>query len=177
MYFANIDHAVTLNREVRGRRKLDTDGLRAALLQPELCDVTRHLASADEYFHLYHEVLQRLADQFPPVMKITTRRQYLASWMDDECRQIRRKSRMLEHRYRRSKQSSDRQNWVEHERMRHPIHRQKEQSYWSVKIAEYKGQPKKLWQTFTNLLVRNTGKSQDLSTRLLNSYLTTSVRK
>jgi len=147
---------ITLNRAVRGWHKLDTDGFRAALLQSELCDVTKRPVSADEFFHLYHEVLQRLADQFAPVRKITIRRQYLAPWMDAECRQLRRKSRILERRCRRSKQPSDRLNWVEHERMRHRIYRQKEQSYWSIKITENKCQPKKLWQTFSNLLGRNT---------------------
>ena len=40
--------------------------------------------------------------------------------------------------------------------MRHRIYRQKVQSYWSIRITENKCQPKKLWQTFSNLLGRNT---------------------
>jgi len=105
---------ITINREVSER-------FREALLQSELCDVIKHPASADDYFHTYHEVLQRLADQFAvaPVRKITIRRQHIAVWMDAECRQLRHKSRMLERRYGRSKQSSDRQKWIEHERVRH----------------------------------------------------------
>jgi len=76
--------------------------------------------------------------------------------MDAKCRQLRRNSRMLERRYKRSKKSSDRQKWIEHKRVRHQTYRQKEQVYWSTKIAEHGNQPRELWQTFNNLLGRNT---------------------
>src|SRR5664279_1599512 len=81
---------ITRNREIRGWSKLDADGFRAALVRSELCDVTQHPVSADDFFELYHCVLQRLADQFSPIKKITIRRQRLAVWMDAECRQLRR---------------------------------------------------------------------------------------
>ena len=134
---------------------MDADGFRAALVQSELCDVTQRPVSADDFFELYHCVLQRLADQFSPIKKITIRRQRLAVWMDAECRQLRRMSRMLERRYRRSSQPSDRQQWVEHERKRHRVYRQKEQAYWSARMTEHRGQPRKLWQSMNELLGRN----------------------
>ena len=165
---------ITMNREVRDWNKLDIESFREALLQSELCDVTSRPASANELFHTYHEVLQRLSDQFVPVRKVTIRRQHLAVWMDADCRQLRRKSRMLERRYKRSRQSSDRQKWIEHERVRHRIYRQKEQAYWSTKIAQHGNQPRKLWQTFNNLLGRNThmrtGSEQPTAQQLLDYF-------
>ena len=149
---------ITQNREIRGWSKMDADGFRAALFRSELCDVTCRPQSADDFFQLYDDVLRRLADQFAPIKKITLRRQRLAVWMDDECRQLRRMSRMLERRYRRSSQPSDRQQWIEHERKRHRVYRQKEQSYWSIRLSENAGQPRKLWQSLNELLARNGAK-------------------
>ena len=147
---------ITINREIRRWKKLDVDEFRTALLQSELCNATKRPQSADEFFQQYHDVLQRLADQFAPVTKITIRRQRLAAWMDAECRQLRRTSRMLERRYRRTQQPSDRQKWVEHERRRHQVYRRKEQSYWSTLLSDHAGQPRKLWRSLNALLGKNT---------------------
>jgi len=40
--------------------------------------------------------------------------------------------------------------------VRHRTYRQKEQAYWSIKIAKYGIQSRKLWQIFSDLLGRNT---------------------
>ena len=58
--------------------------------------------------------------------------------------------------YKGSRQSSDRQKCIKHERVRHRIYQQKERAYWSTKIAQHGNQPRKLWQTFNILLGRNT---------------------
>jgi len=96
------------NREVWDWNKVDRESFCDALLQSELCDVTKRPASADDYFHTYQEVFQRLADQFAPVRMVAIRRQHVALWMDAECRQLHRKSHMLELR---CKQSSDRHKY------------------------------------------------------------------
>ena len=95
-----IQPSTVLSREVRGWTKLDCDGFRAALLDSELCSAAHGLSTAEDHFELYHNVLMRLADRFAPIKRVTLRRQRLAVWMDDECRQLRRKSRLLERRYR-----------------------------------------------------------------------------
>ena len=51
------------------------------------------------FFDLYHTVLQSLADDFTPVQKVTVRRQRIAVWFDNECRWLRRYSRLLERRF------------------------------------------------------------------------------
>ena len=87
---------IVMNREVRGWTKLDRDSFRSALLESELYSSEQRPVTADEYFDLYHRVLTRLADQYAPVKRVTLGRHQLALWMDEECRQLRRKSRMLE---------------------------------------------------------------------------------
>jgi len=72
--------------------------------------------------------------------------------MDEKCRRLRRQSRRLERIYRRTKSAADRQAWVEHERVRHRVYRQKECAYWSAEITLQSGQRKKLWRTFKNIL-------------------------
>lgn len=165
---------ITQYREIRGWSKLDANGFRSALVRSELCDVTKRPSSADEYFGLYHSVLQRLADQFAPINMIALRRQRLAVWMDAECRLLRRTSRMLERRYRRSGQPSDRLEWIKHEHERHRIYRQKEQTYWCARLSDNAGQPRKLWQSLNNILGRNgtktTGNDRPTAQQLLDYF-------
>ena len=49
---------------------------------------------------------------------------HVVAWMDSECRRLRRNSRRLERKYRRTGSATDRFAWVEHERMHHKVYRQ-----------------------------------------------------
>ena len=100
----------------------------------------------------YDTVLRNLADKFVPAKTLAVRRQSTAVWFDDESRQLRRHSRMLERRYRRTKTDADRRAWVAHERERHRVNRAKERGYWLLRINEHSGQPRKLWKTFSTML-------------------------
>ena len=56
------------------------------------------------------------------------------------------------------KLKSDRISWVAHERKRHSIYRTKENAYWSLRLSENMGQPRKLWRAMS-LVLDSTGKS------------------
>ena len=73
-------------------------------------------------------------------------------WLDDKCRQLRRKSRLLEHRYQRSGLADDRKPWVEHERLRHQVYRRKERLYWSMRVNAQAKQPRQLWRSLNTLM-------------------------
>jgi hypothetical protein len=148
---------ITVTREVRGWRKLDKDKFRSALLESKLCDPTLQPESAEELFHVYTEVLRSLVDEFAPVRKVRNHRQLFAAWMDSECRQLRRHSRRLERRFRRTGCAEDRLAWVQHERKRHQVYRQKERAYWNAELIDHARQPKKLWKTLSSVL--GSGKS------------------
>jgi len=109
---------ITAVRQVRCWRKLDKEKFRSALLQTSLCDKTCQPESADDLFALYDDVLRTLSDTYAPVLRVTTRRQRIAAWMDSECRQLRRNSRRLEQKYRHTDSKTDRLARVEHERLR-----------------------------------------------------------
>ena len=83
---------------------------------------------------------------------MTIRRQRIAVWYDDESRKLRRLSRMLERRYRRTELPSDRLNWVLQEKERHRVNRIKENAYWLTCISSHSGQPRKLWRTFSTIM-------------------------
>ena len=144
--------SITYDRQVRGWTRLDQDGFRAALLASELCSVDQRPSTTEAYFDTYNTVSSKLADRFAPVKRVTLRRQKLALWMDDECRKLRRISRVMERRYRRSGLLEDRLAWVSQERSRHQVYRKKERDYWSMRTSEQAKQPRKLWQTLNTLL-------------------------
>ena len=83
---------------------------------------------------------------------ISIRCNLIAIWYDDESRQLRRRSRVLERRYKRSRLATDHLAWVQHERERHRINCVKENSYWLSRISEQSGQPRKLWKVFSSIM-------------------------
>ena len=143
-------------REVRSWGKLDKEKFRHAVLKSELCDLARRSTEADKFFEIYHSTLRSIADQFASVRMITMRRQNLAPWMNFDCRQLRRHSRMLERRYVRTKSAADCRVWVDHERLRHRVYRQKEHTYWNLRLSDQSASYRKLWQALAT--IRRVGK-------------------
>ena len=94
--------------------------------------------------------------------------------MDDDCRAERRRSRMLERRYRRTMSANDRLAWVKQENNRHRIYLAKEQQYWQDRLTEHSKKPRKLWQTIDSVLQRGQNKTgpqaSDLTAETLSSY-------
>ena len=137
--------------------KLDRDKFRTAVANSELYGSAR-LTGASELFDQYHRVLQELADEFAPVRSVTVRRQRIAVWIDSECTQLRRLSRMLERRFKKMKLPSDKLEWVKQERLRHRAHREKEEAYWNEQLLKQSKQQRKLWSSMAKLLGKSTEK-------------------
>ena len=134
---------ITEQREVRSWKKLDREKFHDAILHSELSDALQS-ECATEIFKTYQRVLQSLADTFVPVRQMKVRRKPIAIWMNTECHQLRRHSRMLQRRYQRTNSPADRQAWVEHECKRHHTYRGKESIYWNHRLADNSKQPSKL---------------------------------
>jgi len=145
-------HAVGTRRLIRGWKKVDREKFRVRLRESELCSGIPEGASADTLFTTYNKVLSALVDEFAPAKMISIRCNPIAIWYDDESRQLRRRSRVLERRYMRSRLAADRLAWVQHERERHRINRVKENSYWLSRISKQSGQPHKLWKVFSSIM-------------------------
>ena len=149
--------SISVQRDVRSWAKLDRDKFRTTVANSELYGSAR-MTGASELFEQYHRVLQKLADEFAPVRSVTVRRQRIAVWIDSECTQLRRLSRMLERRFKKTKLPSDKLAWVKQERLRHRAYREKEEPYWNQQLMEQSKQPHKLWSSMTKLLGKSTEK-------------------
>ena len=173
--FVFQQHAAASRRLVRGWRKVDRDVLRQELLSSALCSPISSDEGPENLFSTYNEVLSKLAEKFAPAKMLTIRRQPIAVWYDDESRRLRRQSRVLERKYRRTHLPADRLMWVQHERERHKINRIKENSYWLSQISEYSGQPRRLWKSFSSVMgldrVKSEGVSGITSEDLLNFFI------
>jgi len=161
-------------REFRKWKSLDYDKLRCALLESELCDVNNRPRSAEEYFDRYERVLRSLVHDHVPVTRLGRRRQRLAPWMDAECFSLRRLSKRLEKRYRRSGLATDRLEWVQHERRRHKIYRQKESAYWNLRLSADASSSKRLWRTLNSMMgasqTKQTSKTVPTAQHLLDFF-------
>ena len=119
------------NRSIRSWKKLDKAKFAASLRSSVLCsDVAElQMKSADELFDLYNNALRQIVDDHVPAYTAAVRERRLSPWFDDDCRKMRRRSRMLERRYRRTVRADDRLAWVRQVRDMHALYQQKKSQY------------------------------------------------
>jgi hypothetical protein len=82
----------------------------ASLCSSPLCadiDELRKL-TVDQLFNMYDDTLRRIVDDCMPAYTETVRDRRQSPWFDDECRALRRRTRMFERRYRRTLRADDR---------------------------------------------------------------------
>ena len=89
------------------------------------------------------ETLDRLA----PMHDIASRYRSSTPWFDADCRSIKRGARMLERRYRRTKDPLDRLAWIRALRDKHATFKSKENEYWENMVRSNSSNPKKLWRS------------------------------
>ena len=108
-------------RNIRSWKRLDRGAFLAALRASALCRDNDFYAamSVEQLFDLYHSTLSETLDALLPVRPVKSRFQPLAPWFDDECRAIKRRVRMLERRYRRTRDATDRTSWIDAARSKH----------------------------------------------------------
>jgi len=169
-----LQPVIVLQRQFRAWKSLDVNAFRSALSTSDLCDVSCRPDTAEEYFDRYERTLRALVDKYVPVKTLGRRRQRLVQWMDTECFQLRRESRRLEKRYRRSLSAADRLAWVQHERKRHAIYRRKEFAYWNLRLSTDATSSRKLWGSLSQLMGgnshRQTPKSVPAAQQLLDFF-------
>ena len=148
--------AWNVERTIRPWKKVDRSALRDALMSTALCSEveTSRGKSADQLFDLYDDTLRRIADNFAPASNSTHRIRRLSPWFDSDCRSERRRTRLLERRYRKSRSDGDRTAWVEQMRSMHALYERKENLYWTTCIANEAGNPKRMWNSVSAVLRR-----------------------
>jgi len=149
-------------RYVRPWKKLDRGALVESLRGSVLCNDVGMLQqmSADELFDAYDSTMRRIVDQHVPASLMTVRdRRRLSPWFDEDCRASRRRSRMLERRYRRTRKADDCLAWIRQVRAMHALYGKKQDRYWTKKVEAHAGDSKKLWRSLSAVLMRNKNSS------------------
>ena len=140
-------------RHVRGWKKLDHDAFRLALLSSPLCRDDDYYSgmTVDELFDIYNTTLRDALDSFVPKHEVRSRC-CSSPWFDGECRSMKRRVRLLERRYRRSKSQEDRLAWIIAIREKHVAFKNKENAYWEGMVTTNARNPKKLWNSVSTIL-------------------------
>jgi len=145
------------SHSIRPWKRLDRSAFTASLRSSALCNDVSVLQqmSVDELFDVYDNTMRQIVDQHVPARTVRTRHRRLSPWFDGECRASRRRSRLLERRYRRTLRADDRLAWIRHVRAMHALYEQKQAQYWSDRIAANSGNSKKLWRSMSSVLSRD----------------------
>ena len=119
-------------RMIRGWKSFDSCAFSAALRDTLLSslDPTLDVLSVAQLFDLYTSTVTNLLDAMLPRRKVWTRQRPLAVWYDADCHRLRRRTRYLERRYRRTKKPDDRLAWINQLRSLHRLYHQKEADHW-----------------------------------------------
>ena len=152
--FACPASPVFITRQVRGWKRLDREAFRSALLTSPLAQSDDYYndMDADQLFKLYEDTLHNILDSLVPVHQVVVRHGATTPWFDAECRAIKRHARMLERRYRRTRDPDDRLAWVNALRAKHTSFKEKENRYWEATIKSNDKKPKVLWRTVSTIL-------------------------
>ena len=140
-------------------RKFSLSAFETDLKGSQLCSDVRALEdlSADDLAELYDRTLQTLLDKHCPAIRIRRKFGPLTPWYDSDCRASRRKSRMLERHYKRTGADSDRLAWIKQLKTTHALYEEKDRQHWRTKIADSRGNMKKLWQTMSGIMGEKPG--------------------
>jgi Reverse transcriptase (RNA-dependent DNA polymerase) len=159
-------------RMKRGWKSFDSQAFCAALRDTPLLspDSTMDTLTVAELFDLYNSTVTRLLDTMLPRRKVWSRNRPLAVWFDADCHKLRRKTRCLERRSRRTKEPSDRLAWITQLRALHKFYNQKEAAHWEKLVARNSKDPKRLWSSISGLLGRST-RSTEIPSFTANDFL------
>jgi len=103
-------------------------------------------------FQLYDITLISLLDKHAPKRTVNRRLRPQTPWYDTECLLMKRKVRQLETVYYCRRLPVCYRQWRNKVVRYNCLLRTKQQSFWSSRVREADGNPRKLWKTLSNLL-------------------------
>ena len=134
--------------------RFDRERFRGALSAGPLCQDEDYYdgMSASELFNIYTSTIRETLDRLVPLHDIVSRFRPSTPWFDAECRSVKRGARLLERRYRRTKDPEDRLAWIHALREKHSFFMSKENSYWENAVKSNSSNPKKLRRSVSTIL-------------------------
>jgi len=128
------------------------------LLSSALCDDQQWSAlDGDGLMKLYDDTVTELLDEQVPTRCVSCRRRPSNMWYDDDCRSAKRSLRSLERAARRVGPLSGTTlpaviAWCTERRRYFDLTRRKRSEYWTTRVDSERSQPRRLWQSFDQLL-------------------------
>ena len=113
---------------------------------------TLDLLTLDQLFDLYSTATTSLLDSMLPRHPVKSRIGLKSVWFGAECRQVHRRVRCAERRFRRTKDHDDRLSWIALLRSLHRLYHRKEAAYWENLVARNSKNPKRLWSSISGML-------------------------
>src|SRR6218665_2723727 len=110
------------------------------------------LLTLDQLIDLYSTTTTSLLDSMLPRHPVKSRIGLKSVWFDAECRQVRRRVRCAERRFRRTKDHEDRLSWIALFRSLHRLYHRKEAAYWENLVVRNSKNPKRLWSSISGML-------------------------
>jgi hypothetical protein len=152
---------------VEGRKwnNFSLDDFQSDLMESVLCTDTEWTAnvSVDELFNIYSNTLTDILDKHAPRYVRKRKKRILTPWFDAECRQMKRRVRVLERKYRKSRDPADRLAWVTKLQEQTHFHQSKERLYWSTRINANAKNARALWRDLDDLMCRENNSFVNLS--------------
>src|SRR6218665_1275054 len=141
-------------RMLRGWKDFESQAFSSALRDSLLSIPTEtlDLLTLDQLFDLYSTTTTSVLDSMLPRHPVKSRIGLKSVWFDGECRQVRRRVRCAERRFRRTKNPDDRLSWIALLRSLHRLHHRKEAAYWENLVARNSKNPKRLWSFISGML-------------------------
>jgi len=143
--------------EARKWNNFSIDSFRSDLMESIICSGTEwtKCRTLDELFNIYDSELTTILDRHAPRYVRKRKKRVLTPWFDADCRQLKRKVRVLERKYRKSGDPADRLAWVTKLQEQARFHREKERLYWSTRINTNAGNSRRLWRDLDSLMKRD----------------------
>ena len=137
----------------RGWKRLNRDAFRRDLeASPLLSSEDWSGSTPDELASLCCDTLANLIDVHAPRSTIKKSYRPITPWYNDACRVRKRKVRVFERKYRKSKSPVDRMNWLAQLRSCQEFYGQVQDVYWQTLISESSGNAKKLWNKLSMVM-------------------------
>jgi len=160
----------------RSWRSFDLDIFQNELRASALCDSQRWQGlDGDDLVKLYDDTVAELLDGQIPFRTTTCRRRPSSGWFDDECRTAKRLLRSSERVARRVGLLSDTTlpaviAWRAERQRYAGLVRRKRMAFWTERVDAEKQQPRRLWQSFDELLGRGCAPQVDVDATVLHRY-------
>ena len=143
--------------DTRAWRGFNSEQFRNDLLASNLClpPESYENCGVDDLQKMYDTTLSELMEKHAPKRKVKKRYQPSTPWFDSDCSSAKRKTRLYERCYKKSRSEADRLIWINQIRSMHKLYSEKQNSYWANKVRDSHSNSGKLWKTLSSILCRD----------------------